>query len=130
MDSFIAPCGLLTLVLPGVKDPLVDEHRRSVAVAWLNAESPHVPGKTRLDVYAEKEVHERASDNEDLGSALRREDYPRWLKDHRKKQFQGIAKAVHVDLVATAKKDEVGHCLHMVDSDILAVAVEVRMVEP
>jgi len=113
-----------SLVLPGVKDPPVDEQRRHRLV---ECRIPHVPGKTRLEAYMEmKKVHERASGNEDPGLALRREDYPHWLKDHRKKRFQEIAKAAHFDSVATAKKDEVEHHLRMVNSDIVAVAIEVQ----
>lgn len=109
------------MVLPA-KNLLVDEQRRSAATAWLSAELPHVPRKTRLEVYVKKKgMHEIASDHKNLGEALQEheEDYPYRLEDHRKRQLQGIAKATHLNLMTTVKKDEVEHRLRMINSDIV-----------
>ena len=65
------------------------------------------PMETRLEVYVEKaEAHEVASGHKDLREALQEheEDHPHWLRGHQKKWLQGITKAAHLDLVATAKK--------------------------
>lgn len=112
--------------LQGVKAPLAGEGRRRAAMAWLNVGS-RVPWKTCLEVNTEKkESHEIASTHNDLGSFLHRDDYPQWLRDHQNKQLRGIAKAAPIDLVATSEKDEVEHCLRVVNLDVVVAVREIQ----
>lgn len=122
-----------------------DEKNYIYAMNWLNGEDPDLPGKSRVDVYVEKQkaytktvedkqaafakaLKEAQDDPRNKNKDDQRAAYDQWVNVHAR-TYRNYMQAAYMDWVITGKKEAVEYWFAMVDMDTAMARVEQSKVD-